>query len=275
MLSKFLYSFSDDNPLIIYNVGEIAKDARVWSVYVIGKNGKCRKYYSNGASLGELSKMTDKQVLEMLESYYQKELEEALSVWKSDRVTANAISAGKVNLYKPSSYEIQGCLFTDETGNSVEGEILFFPVAGIGGDPYVIEYPTNTEAKYRFLDFYSTSKSDNSSRDLGFYPRYFGTGYGTVSDINLINDLYYITNDSFERGKVYNSQYFIIETKANEWTKKGGLLCFRADNPERLKIKLDKKTSTTIRFMDPTSDDMLRISNFYYNSYYSSFEKLK
>ena len=198
-LLSYFKSISD-KPLIIYDCGGIAKDEKVNQAYVI-KNGQCRKYYCS-ATLGELSKMTDEQILEMLEDYYQEGLSEALSTWKSDYNTANAISSGKVKLYEPRAYHIKGCLFTDSTGNSVDGELLFFPQAGVSATPYVIEYPQFSNLEDRFMNYYGTYKDSDSPWDIKFNIEHFNRGNGTQSDINQINDLNYITSSSMITGTV-------------------------------------------------------------------------
>lgn len=272
-LLSYFKSISD-KPLIIYDCGGIAKDEKVNQAYVI-KNGQCRKYYCS-ATLGELSKMTDEQILEMLEDYYQEGLSEALSTWKSDYNTANAISSGKVKLYEPRAYHIKGCLFTDSTGNSVDGELLFFPQAGVSATPYVIEYPQFSNLEDRFMNYYGTYKDSDSPWDIKFNIEHFNRGNGTQSDINQINDLYYITSSSMITGTVYNSNYYALKSKGNEWVRYGGrTLCFRVGNPAHFNISLDTLSSSDVSFIDPTESNLLQISLSYYNAYYSSFEILK
>lgn len=263
-----------EKPLIIYDCDAIAKDEEVNTAYVIMKNGQCRKYYCS-TTLGELSKMTDDQILEMLEDYYQDGLSEALSTWKSEYNTANAISNGKVKLYDPRSYDIKGCLFTDSTGNSVVGELLFFPEAGVSGNPYIIEYPQHTDYEDQFMNYYGTYKDSSSYGDIKFDVALFHTGHGTQSDINQINDMYYITSSSMTTGTVYNSNYFGLKSKDNEWVRSGGTLCFRVDNPANFSISLDTMSSSNVSFVDPTENNILQISRSYYNAYYNSFKPLK
>jgi len=262
-----------EKPLIIYDCNEIAKDEKVNAAYVI-KNGQCRNY-SCSTTLGELSKMTDEQILEMLEDYYQDGLSKAISTWKSEYNTANAISNGKVKLYEPRSYDIKGCLFTDSTGNSVVGELLFFPVAGVSGSPYIIEYPQFSNSEDRFMNYYGTYKDSDSPWDIKFKVRYFNTGYGTQSDINQINDMYYITSSSMTTGTVYNSNYYGLKSKDNEWVRYGGTLCFRADNPTNFNLSLDTLSSSNVSYVDPTENNILQISHSYYNAYYNSFKPLR
>lgn len=271
-LLSYFKSISD-KPLIIYSIYDIAKDEEVRSAYVI-KDGKCRKYYCS-ITLGELSKMTDEQILEMLEDYYQDGLSDVLSTWKSDYDTANAIFEGKVKLYEPCSYEIEGCLFTDSTGNSVVGELLYFPVAGIDDTPYVIEYPQYTDHDKQFMNYYGMFYDSSSYRDIKFKIEYFNTGYGTKSDINQVNDMYYVTNNSVTTGVVYDSNYYGLKSYESEWCENTRTLCFRVDNPRYFVLNLDVMSSSDVSYVDPTENNVLQICKSYYYSYYSSFKTLE
>ena len=263
-----------DEPLIIYKCSEIAKDSTIDTAYVI-KNGKCRKYYCPTTTLGELTKMTDEQILERLEDYYQNGLSEALSIWENEFNTSNAIQSGKVKLYDPRSYDIKGCLFTDSTGNSVVGELLFFPQVGVSDNPYIIEYPQYTDYEHQFMNYYGTSEDSSSHRDIKFKVESFNTGYGVVDDINQINDMYFITSNSMTTGIVYNTNYYGLKAKNNEWVQNGGTLCFRVDNPANFSLSLDTLSSSNVSHVDPTENNILQISHSYYNAYYSSFKPLK
>lgn len=257
-----------DKPLIIYEC-EIAKDAKVGYAYVI-KNGQCRLYFCS-STLGELSKMTDDQIVEMLENKYQGGLEEARSIWTNDDATNEAILNGKVRLYEPRSYDIEGCLFTDDTGNSVLGELLFFPKAGIGGNPYVIEYPQFTDYEDRFMNYYSTREDSDSPWDIKFDIEYFNTGYGNKSDVRQINNTYYISGSSIKSGIVYNSHYCVLDTVDNEWAGRNETLCFRVENSYNFNLYLDTLSSSDVSYIDPSESDILQISRSYYNAYYNSF----
>ena len=69
------YLKKSEKPLIVYEC-DIAKDAKITATYVI-KNGKCRLYRCP-YTLGELSKMSDAEILEMLEKTYQDGLKVAV-----------------------------------------------------------------------------------------------------------------------------------------------------------------------------------------------------
>lgn len=264
---------TSDKQLIIYECDGIGKDEEIRIAYVIS-NGQCRKYYCS-TTLGELSKMTDEQILEMLEMYYQNGLAEALSIWKSEPNTENAISKGMVKLYEPRSYDIAGCLFTDSTGNAVVGELLFFPVAGVSSDPYIIQYPQHSDPEERFMNYYGTYKDSSSLWDIKFNVEYFNTGNGTRSDVNQINDLYYITNSSMTTGTVYDSTYYGLMSKSGAWSNNKRTLCFRIKDLTSFSLGLDAMSSSEISFVDPDENDILQITNAYYNAYYSSFKTLE
>lgn len=270
-IADFLKTNSD-TPLIIYECDGIGKSQEIRLAYVI-KNGQCRLYYCD-TTLGDLSKMTDEEILEMLEKYYLDGLQEAVDIWGEDNSTYTAISNDKVKLYEPRMYDITSCLFTDETGNSVVGELLFFPKAGIGGDPYVIEYPQYTDTEDLFMNYYNTHKDSDSYRDIKFSVQYFGTGWGTKSDLNQINNVYYISNDSTTSGTVYNSHYYGLRSKSINWSKNDCTLCFRIDTPNGIHLRLDDMSSPNVAYIDPTENNLLQISHSYYNAYYNSFKSL-
>ncbi len=259
---------TEDEPLIVYFIknGNYAKDAEVNALYII-QNGKCRKFWGEH-TLGELSKMTDSEIVEAYEESYQEGLRSAVTKWKAKNYTE--WNSGKIKIYDPVYYDIQGVLLTDDSGNYVKSEILFFPVSGIGDSPYVIEYPQYTDTDDKFMNYYGTYE-DESYRDIKFNVKYFNTGHGTVSDINQINDLYCISNGSIVTGTVYDSLYYGFKTADSQWTETTGILFFRHQDAYVLDITVDRLESKDVYYIDPTAKNMLSLSMQYYYDYYGSF----
>lgn len=258
-----------NEPLILYRLNDTSysKSSKIEGFYVI-TNGWCRKYTVRDLvdfyyheennyqyTLGQMSKMTDEEILNMLNDTYASKLQKAISYWrKFDKDT--------LKLYNPSHLlPIEGCLLTDGTGNMVEQEILFFPVAGIDDNPYVFERKEET-SQFR----YYSSPDDHA---------YFSTGYGTVNDINIINDLICISNQSITTGTVYQSTYYGFRLTSSDWTHaSSGIICFRDENAYTLNLTLDNMSSDAISYIDPTENEMINISQNYYRSYYRCFDDM-
>ena len=105
-------------------------------------------------------------------------------------------------------------------------------------------------------------------------PEYFGTGYGTKSDINLINELYCISNKNVITGGVYDSIYYGYQTLDSEWTYESGTVFFRHPDAYVLDMQLDDMNSEYVSYIDPKSDELLRVSNKFYNWYYNSLTSM-
>lgn len=261
---------SSDKPLILYHIKNIAKDEKVTRAYVI-TDGKCKNYFCD-KTLGELSKMTDDEIIAMLMLKYEEGAEEAISIWRDEYHTNNLMKEGKIDLYRHNSYDISSCLFTDDSGNKVISEMLIFPVRGIGDDPYVIR--NNQLSDSDIFNYYDTYLDSDSYKEVKFSYKYFGTGYGTKSDINQINDIFCISDSNVLKQSVYDSTYCGFNLSDDEWSKKDGILCFREPNAYSINISFDSIHSNDINYIDPDENDLLTISRKYYNSYYNSFETL-
>lgn len=255
------------------NDKDFGKDTKINGFYIL-KDGKCRKYvdvpeqYCNEygrceITLGVLAKMTDEEITEMLEDSYKDRHEKALKFWKEQISTKT-----KAYPWVPYYDDITAYLETDKTGNNVIGEGVYLPVAGINDNPHTIHIPGKSDYGIS-LEVYE-DRIDSSSYD-GLRKEYFDTGYGTKSDINKINDIYYL-KDNFFTAEVYNSKYLCFNAFDSEWTKVKGTLVVREENPSSIHVGLDSMSSSKIDCIDPTENDLLCISQKYYGKYYRQFD---
>ncbi|MEE1314321.1 MAG: hypothetical protein UHS49_00955 [Faecalimonas sp.] len=80
------YLKSSKKPIILYNAKEISKDAEITDFYVI-QDGKCQKYhyyFTNAKRLGDLSNMSDEEIIQMLDSDYEDSMEKAENKWQEN-----------------------------------------------------------------------------------------------------------------------------------------------------------------------------------------------
>lgn len=259
-------------PLILYECREIGKSQNVSRIYVVEK-GQCRTYNCK-ITLGELARMTDKEIMEMLEENYANGLQDAIDAWMSDPNICTATINGEVKRYVARTYDITSVLFTDETGNTVIGEMLFLPKAGIDDEEYVIKYPQYTDSEKWFMNYFGIVEDRDTYRDIKFDIEYFSTGMGIKSDLNQINNVYYINNDAATSGTVYESFYYGFCSRSDKWVYNERILCFRVDKPDSVHLQLDDMSSQYVTYVDPTDKDLRRIANHNENAYYASFEPL-
>lgn len=255
-LSELLET-SNEKPLIFYYAENIGKDNIVKAIYVF-KDGLCRKYEmgwitcpsvydydTSNMTLGILSKMTDEEILEMLDNKYEEKYNEAFSGYSSRR-----------KIYQPGFTDWTICLLTDSTGNRVEYEILMLPVSGIDDNPYTFQY-------------------DGDEYDVKERKKYFNTGYDTKTDVNNICDIFCFTGEIIT-GTVYNSNYIGFDSYRGDdcWSENGYYLFMRSDKAFITNLYMDT-LSYQSAFIDPTDSDIRSIANRYYTYYYNQYDNLE
>lgn len=208
-LSNYLEK-SKESPIIFYDVSSIDKDEVPDYVYVFYNNmcicydndGIEYKVYGEGfnlsLTLGELSQLDDKTIIEKYETAWENGYNEALLIWESNSEWANRLKSGEATVFKNDYMTYDICIMTDSSGNSTESEWLFLPKAGYGKRTYTMWYDHWG---------YSTHVSQGD-----FSKTYFNTGYGTVEqDLEIVCSVYKITNANIQ-GTIYNSNYIGFNT---------------------------------------------------------------
>ena len=268
---EYINKKSSESPFILYSAESIAKDVNP-DIFVI-KNDKCRKY-NTSYTLGELSQMTDEDIIGSLVKTDIDNLAEFLPdiscefqyYIEDEYYLEDEFNYDLIELYKPTSYDITACLFTDDSGNYVESELILFPVKGISDKTNVVKYPvTDTE----ILNYYTIYRAQSDRSHFYFdNVHFFNKG-----DINETNETFHINNNSSAiiTGEVYESIYYGFNTVSSNYAKSDGVLFFRDDNAYALNIGLDNLSSENISYIDPTGDDILDIYWEYYNNYYDNF----
>lgn len=257
-------------PIILYHIqgDNVSKDSIVLDFYIL-KDGKCRKYnYYRGAksysfadiTLGELSKMTDDEIIEMLEEQYETNYKIAIQEWK--KYINDKLVSGEAQVYSPGYFDIVAYLVTDSTGNRAVQEVIYLPKAGIADNPYV------------HYDDYDWHGLEWDSLLKKFEVVYFGRGFGTLSDIHTVNDIYCLTPSDVRTGAVYQSIYYGWKTSDSTWAKNGGTLIFRDENAFVEHITLDSLDSELIDYIDPSESDINKIMYEYLSAYSDCKKKL-
>ena len=289
--TEFIES-SSEKPIILYyvKVNEFAKDTIVEDFYIL-KDGKCRKYilssytlkkYGRDAiTLGDLSKMTDEEILDMLDSVYEQEYD--LFYNKLSELLGDNISNGSIEFYIPNYYDIQKFLLTDNSGNFVEQEVLMFPKTGVGDESYVIHDanyiiyklmhsgrdPRTSEDYNSYSDYYKLSSPESADSIDDLSNVYFNLDLKYVSDAFCITDLRQVS------GTVYNSTYTGWILESNSLTNNTGRLFYRDSNTNIISVSMDsleKGSSDVLTHIDPRDDEIDLIKKTLYKQYYKNFE---
>lgn len=272
-LSSYL-KISNEKPIILYKVGNIAKDAKA-DIYVID-NYKCRKYTSydyKKLTLGELSKMSDEEIIKMLNTKYMENLENVLDddigEYFCSEIDPDSIEFEEIfdynymKLYKPESYEITTCLITDDSGNKVDSQLLVLPLSGVNDYINVIYYPVSSYIYSN--DYYRMVTYDK------FDEIFFNTNKSNIGLLNETTDCFEIKQQSAVTGAVYDSLYYGFNLTKGDYSERKGVLCFRDENAYVLDVCLDDLSNSDISIIDPTSGDLRDLAYDYYYEYYSNF----
>lgn len=171
-IKELLESSSDENPLILYGARTdegLAKDTNLREVFVF--RGDNVTYYSGDLTFGDLSGMTDKEIISHLDSEKIKETQKGyesvlernryeLTVdfsspeWDDAKIAYLEAMEAAFEDYVPESVPsvpFDLTLYTDDSGNRVQSEDLEFEVPNLDFPKWMISEETNPAELQRFV----------------------------------------------------------------------------------------------------------------------------
>lgn len=130
---KTTYTFSEylresyDAPLLFFTISKVTKDNEIYRIYVV-QDGKVKEYKNyGGKTLGDYARMSDAEILTYLEEKWEKEFCAFVQTFIDDTAWPSRFRAGEATIYMKDYVVPKIQLVTDDTGNNVARETIYFP----------------------------------------------------------------------------------------------------------------------------------------------------
>ena len=171
---KDTYTFTEylrengDAPLLFLSAYQVDKNTKVNSIYVY-QNGKVKTYSNYGSkTLGDYAQMDDAEILTYLESEWEKEFCAFVQKFIDDTAWPARFRSGEAKIYVKGATEPVIELITDETGNHVDSEIVYFPCENISSLDSTVWYKNHMWDKTTDYDFANSSSISNMTNSYCF-----------------------------------------------------------------------------------------------------------
>ena len=130
---KTTYTFSEylresnNTPLLFFYAEDVAKDSRVYDIFVC-QNEKVKMYPNYGnKTLGYYAEMSDAEIFEYLEREWEKEFCAFVQEFIDDTAWPTRFRSGEATVYVKNYIVPTIELITNQTGNNVAKQVVYFP----------------------------------------------------------------------------------------------------------------------------------------------------
>ena len=174
---KTTYTFSEylresnNSPLLFFYAEDVAKDSRVYDIFVC-QNEKVKMYPNYGdKTLGYYAEMSDAEIFEYLEREWEKEFCAFVQEFIDDTAWPTRFRSGEATIYVKNYIVPTIELITDQTGNNVAKQVVYFPSETALSLDSTVWYDGHVWDNPKEYDYVNTSSISGMTEDFRFTNR--------------------------------------------------------------------------------------------------------